>query len=75
MLTAVLTPGVEAAELRTVIVEGETVDTVVPEDNTDTENYSPSLGRNISFYFYFFTLSLDIDIQIQLSSCFKKTLK
>ena len=35
----------EAAELRTVIVEGETVDTVVPEDNTDTENYSPSLGR------------------------------
>lgn len=54
MLTAVLTPGVEAAELRTVIVEGETVDTVVPEDNTDTENYSPSLGRNISFLFLFF---------------------
>ena len=48
-----LTPGVEAAELRTVIVEGETVDTVVPEDNTDTENYSPSLGRNISFLFLF----------------------
>ena len=34
----------EAAQLRTVIVEGETIETVVPEDNLDTENYSPSLG-------------------------------
>lgn len=33
----------EAAQLRTVIVEGETIETVVPEDNLDTENYSPSL--------------------------------
>ena len=58
-----LTPGVEAAELRTVIVEGETVDTVVPEDNTDTENYSPSLGRNKYFLFIFFNFSaLDMDI-------------
>ena len=53
MLTAVLTPGVDAAELRTVIVEGETVDTVVPEDNTDTENYSPSLGSNKYFFIFF----------------------
>ena len=43
----------EAAELRTVIVEGETVDTVVPEDNTDTENYSPSLGSNKYFFIFF----------------------
>ena len=60
-----LTPGVEAAELRTVIVEGETVDTVVPEDNTDTENYSPSLGRNkyLLFFFIFSIFSpLDMDI-------------
>ena len=49
-----LTPGVEAAELRTVIVEGETVDTVVPEDNTDTENYSPSLGKIFFFCFRYF---------------------
>ena len=37
--------GVEAANLKTVIVEGEMVETVIPEENTDTENYSPSLGR------------------------------
>ena len=49
-----LTPGVEAAELRTVIVEGETVDTVVPEDNTDTENYSPSLGKIFFCFRYFY---------------------
>jgi len=35
--------GAEAASLKTVIVEGETVETVIPEENTDTENYSPSL--------------------------------
>ena len=35
--------GAEAASLRTVIVEGETVETVIPEDNT--ENLSPSLGK------------------------------
>ena len=40
--------GAEAASLQTVIVEGEMVETVIPEDNTDTENYSPSLGRSIS---------------------------
>ena len=54
----------DAAELRTVIVEGETVDTVVPEDNTDTENYSPSLGRNKYFLFLLFFSSfspLDMD--------------
>lgn len=33
--------GAEAASLRTVIVEGELVETVIPEDNT--ENLSPSL--------------------------------
>ena len=37
--------GAEAASLKTVIVEGETVETVISEENTDTENYSPSLGR------------------------------
>ena len=40
--------GAEAASLKTVIVEGEMVETVIPEDNTDTENYSPSLGRRIT---------------------------
>ena len=42
----------EAAQLRTVIVEGETIETVVPEDNLDTENYSPSLGW-IHFYSFY----------------------
>ena len=46
----------EAAQLRTVIVEGETIETVVPEDNLDTENYSPSLG---SFDFVFTIKHLD----------------
>ena len=36
--------GAEAASLRTVIVEGELVETVIPEENT--ENLSPSLGKN-----------------------------
>ena len=36
--------GAEAASLRTVIVEGELVETVIPEENT--ENLSPSLGKD-----------------------------
>ena len=40
---------VTAANLKTVIVEGETVNTVTPADTEDLENYSPSLGT-ISFY-------------------------
>ena len=42
--------GAEAASLKTVIVEGEVVETVIPEDNTDTENFSPSLGKNHKHY-------------------------
>ena len=33
----------EASLLKTVMIEGETVETVSPEDIVDTENYSPSL--------------------------------
>ena len=29
------------------IIEGETIDTIVPEDTLDVENYSPSLGKNM----------------------------
>ena len=35
----------QSANLKTVIIEGETIDTVVPEDTLDEENYSPSLGE------------------------------
>ena len=35
----------QSANLKTVIIEGETIDTIVPEDTLDVENYSPSLGK------------------------------
>ena len=35
---------IQSSNLKTVIVEGETVETVNPEDCPDEENYSPSLG-------------------------------
>ena len=48
----------QSANLKTVIIEGETIDTIVPEDTLDEENYSPSLGEcwitMFLFYSYFF---------------------
>ena len=41
----------QSANLKTVIIEGETIDTVVPEDTLDEENYSPSLGESWTFYY------------------------
>ena len=45
---------VTAANLKTVIVEGETVNTVTPADTEDLENYSPSLGTNITLPLTYF---------------------